>query len=136
LLIPEDYATYLLAGDETALPSIARRLEEMHSHQSVMALIEVADRGEKYPLRTAANVAVSFLYRDGVAAGASTLLDRAVASLPLPDGETHAWLAGEIETIRRLKRLLTEEKGLSRDQIKAAGYWRVGEAGAHARLDD
>jgi NADPH-dependent ferric siderophore reductase len=136
LLIPDDYATYLLVGDETALPSIARRLEEMRPDQSVMALIELADRNEHYQLRTDANAAVSFLYRDGVPAGASTLLDRALAALPISRGETHAWLAGEIETIRRLRRVLTEDKGLPRSQVKAAGYWRVGEAGAHARLDD
>jgi NADPH-dependent ferric siderophore reductase len=136
LLIPDDYASYLLLGDETALPSIARRLEEMRPDQSVTALIEVADRSERYPLRTAANVAVGWLYRDGVAAATSTLLDQALASLPLPDGETHAWFAGEIETIRRLRRLLTEAKGLPRSQVKAAGYWRVGEAGTHAMLDD
>jgi NADPH-dependent ferric siderophore reductase len=136
LLIPDDYTAYLLVGDETALPSIARRLEELRPDQSALVLVEVADRDEHYPLQTPGQAAVSFLYRDGVAAGASTLLDQALASLPLASAETHAWLAGEIETIRRLRRLLMEDKGLPRDQIKAAGYWRGGEAGAHARLDD
>jgi NADPH-dependent ferric siderophore reductase len=136
LLIPDDYTTYLLVGDETALPSIARRLEEMHSDRSAIALIEVASRNERYPLRSAANVAVTWLYRDGVAAGASPLLEQALTSLVLPSEDTHAWLAGEIETIRRLRGLLTATKGFSRDQIRAAGYWRIGEAGAHSSLDD
>jgi NADPH-dependent ferric siderophore reductase len=135
LLIPDDYATYLLIGDETALPAIARRLEEMHPSQSVMVLVEVADRSERYPLQSRASAATSFLYRNTIAAGSSTLLQQALASLPFPAIETHAWLAGEIETIRSLRRILIEERGLARDQVKAAGYWRIGQPGAHANLD-
>jgi NADPH-dependent ferric siderophore reductase len=55
LLIPDDYDAYLLVGDESALPAIARRLEEMAPGAVVFALIEVGDRREERYLPTAAN---------------------------------------------------------------------------------
>ena len=136
LLTPDDYDTYLLAGDETALPAIARALEEMQPGVRASVLIEVADANEERYLPTAANAAITWLHRDGAPAGTSTLLEQTLKDLTLPDGDTHAWLAGEIETVRRLRRYLTEEEGLARDQIRAAGYWRIGDAGAQAKLDD
>ncbi len=136
ILTPDDYDTYLLVGDETALPAIARHLEEMRPGACALVLIEVADCREERHLPTAANAAISWLHRHRMAAGTPTLLEQTLQSLVLPRGDTYAWLAGEIETVRRLRRYLTEEKGLSRDQVRAAAYWRVGDAGAHAKLDD
>jgi NADPH-dependent ferric siderophore reductase len=136
MLTPDDYDTYLLAGDETALPAIARHLEEMPPGVRALVLIEVADAREERHLPTAANASVQWLHRNGVAAGQSTLLDQALRALMLPSGDTYAWLAGEIDTIRRLRRYLTEEEGLPREQIRAAGYWRLGEADSHGKLED
>ena len=136
ILTPDDCDAYLLAGDETALPAIARHLEEMPAGVPVSVLIEVADAHEERHLPTAANAAIRWLHRDGIAAGTSALLEQALRNLTLPGGDTYAWLAGEIETARRLRRHLLEEAGLSRDRVRAAGYWRAGEAGTHARLDD
>ncbi len=136
ILTPDDYDTYLLMGDETALPAIGRHLEELRPGVRALVLIEVSDAREERHLPTAANAAINWLHRDGRAAGMAGLLEQALRNLMLPSGDTYAWMAGEIETVRRLRRYLTEEEGLSRDQIRAAGYWRVGEAGAHARLDD
>jgi NADPH-dependent ferric siderophore reductase len=135
-LAPDDYDTYLLAGDETALPAIARYLEEMRPDARALVLIEVADRSEERQLPTAANAAIIWLHRDGIAPGTPTLLEQALGNLMLPRVDVFAWLAGETETVRRLRRYLIEEQGLSRNQLRAAGYWRIGEAGAHARLDD
>ena len=136
ILTPEDYDTYLFAGDETALPAIARHLEEMRPGLRALVLIEVADIHEERHLPTAANAAIHWLHRDGLAAGLPTLLEQGLRRLILPGGDTYAWLAGEIETVRHLRRYLLEDEGLSRDQVRAAGYWRVGEAGSHAKLDD
>ena len=135
-LTPDDYDTYLMMGDETALPAIARHLEEMRPGVCALVLIEVADAREERHLPTAANAAIRWLHRHRVAAGTTTLLEEALQSLVLPSGDTYAWLAAEIETARRLRRHLTEERGLPREQIRAAGYWRLGDAGTHAKLDD
>ncbi len=135
-LTPDDCDSFLLIGDETALPTIARHLEEMPPGVRALVLIEVADPREERHLPTAANATITWLHRNGVSAGRSTLLEQALRQLTLPVGSTYAWLAGEIEMARHLRRHLIEEKGLARDQVRAAGYWRFGEAGAHARVED
>ena len=135
-LVPEDFDAYVLVGDETALPAIARRLEEMRAGTRAIVLIEVADRKEERYLPTAANASITWLHRNGIPAGGGTLLERALESTTLPKGDIHAWLAGEIDTIRRLRTHLVETRGLPRDQVRAAGYWRIGESNSHARLED
>ncbi len=135
-LMPEDCDTFLLAGDETALPAIARHLEEMRPGARALVLIEVADAHEERHLPTAANASVAWLPRAGAPAGTSGLLEQALRELSLPAGETYAWIAAEIETARRLRRYLVEEEGIAGDQIRAAGYWRAGEAGVHAAVEE
>ena len=131
----DDRDGLLLVGDETALPAIGRQLEELTPGISAFVLVEVADAREERYLPTAANARVTWLHRDGVPAGASSLLERALSALDPPSWDIHAWLAGEIETVRRLRRLLME-RGLPRERIRAGGYWRVGEPDAHARVED
>jgi NADPH-dependent ferric siderophore reductase len=41
---------HILAGDETALPAIARRLEERDPQVRSPVIVEVADRDEEQPL--------------------------------------------------------------------------------------
>ncbi len=101
-----------------------------------LVLIEVADAREERLLPTAANAIVHWLHRDGLPAGTPAPLEDALRGLTLPAGDIHAWIAGEIETARRLRHHLVAERGLSRAQVRAAGYWRLGDAGTHARLDD
>lgn len=85
-LLPEDYDAYLLAGDETALPAIARRLEEMCPGARAVVLIEVADAAEERYLPTAANASVTWLHRNGVPAGTGGLLRQALSAVILPGG--------------------------------------------------
>ena len=49
VLMPDAYDAYLLVGDETALPCIARRLEELPPGARAIALIEVADADDVAP---------------------------------------------------------------------------------------
>ncbi len=135
-LVPEDFDTYLLIGDETALPAIARRLEEMPPGARVLALIEVAERAEERYLPTAANATVTWLHRNGAPSGSTALLPRALEALTLPKGDAHAWIAAEIETVRGLRQHLLDIRGLPRAHIRAAGYWRIGEANAHMQVED
>lgn len=135
LLVPEDYDTYLLAGDETALPAIARRLEEMQPGARAIAFIEIANGDEERHLPTAANASLHWLHRNGRPAGQPELLEQALRSVHRLEGDTHAWLAGEIDTIRRLRTHLIEDRKFLRTDIKAAGYWRLGVAGAHGKIE-
>ena len=136
LLPPDDGWFTLLVGDETALPAIGRRLEEMKAGTPALVLIEVADAAEERHLLTAAAASIRWLRRDAMPAGTKQLLERALSSATLPDGPIHAWLAGEIDVIRSLRHHLVAERRIPRESVQAAGYWRRGFAGAHLRIED
>ncbi len=136
LLPPDDGGFVLLAGDETALPAIARRLEEMDAGTPGLVLIEIADADEERHLPTASAACIRWLHRNGLPAGTSHLLERALESAVLPAGPIHVWLAGEIDVVRTLRHHLLGERRIPRESVRAAGYWRRGEPGAHGRLGD
>lgn len=135
LLVPDDYAAYLLAGDETALPAIARRLEEMQPGARALVLVEVADAAEERRLPTAANAEIVWLHRRRAGPGTTRLLDEALERARLPADDLHAWLAGEIDAVRRLRAALVG-RGVPRADIRAAGYWRLGHPDSHGTVDD
>ncbi len=43
----------------------------------------------------------------------------------MPSGELYAWIATESRASRQIRRVLLDEKGLSQDQVKAVGYWKL-----------
>ncbi|GCE82263.1 siderophore-interacting protein [Komagataeibacter diospyri] len=135
-IIPDDYAAYLLMGDETALSAIARRLAELPSTAHVTVMVEVADARDERPLKTSSHATVHWLHRNGVPAGHSMVLPDALAAFSLTSPDTHAWIGAEIGIARHLRDLLLTEKGLPRDQVRAAGYWRLGAADGGARVED
>ncbi|KMS80875.1 siderophore-interacting protein [Prauserella rugosa] len=132
LVVPTSYDKYLLAGDITALPAIARWLEEMPPTAEGWAVIEVADASEEIPLDAPAGVEVRWLHRDGAAPGTTDLIERAVRSLPVPgpsdDERLYVWLAGEAGTLKPLRRWVRDELGLSKHDHDITGYWKRGVA--------
>ncbi|MCQ8278094.1 siderophore-interacting protein [Acetobacteraceae bacterium KSS8] len=134
LVPPDDATPWVLAGDETALPAIGRALAELNPGQACLALIEVADVEEERYLPSPGNAQIRFLHRNGVDAGRSDLLDQALREASLPAGAAFR-IAAEIETARRLRDWLIAERGIDRDRIRAAGYWRLGAADGGSRID-
>lgn len=122
---PADW--YLLAGDETALPAIARILEDLPSSAQAVVRIEVPDAAEEQPLTSAANVDLAWLHRGQVEAGTTTLLENAVRGIAIPgDRRVFAWACGEHKTFRAIRKYLRAERGLARKQHMAAAFWRRG----------
>jgi NADPH-dependent ferric siderophore reductase len=126
-VIPLDYEWHLLAGDETALPAIARRLEELPAGAkvTVIAQADVADRRQ-----FASEAAVDVTWVDTPEA-----LLAAVRSLELPKGDGYAWCAGESKVMAELRRVLVQEKGHDGKAIRAAAYWKQGAAAHHENLE-
>lgn len=136
LILPDDLDWYLLAGDETALPAIGRRLEELPRTARAIAVIEVADAAERQPLRERPGLEILWLERGGEPAGDAGRLEAALSDLTLPPGQGHAWVACEAEVARRLRRVLAERHGLPKERVKAAGYWRRGAVASHEVVGD
>ena len=128
LIIPVDYDWHLLVGDETALPAVARRLEQLPPGARAIVLLQVADLADRRELRSRADVRVTWVGDD---AG----LLAAVRALDLPAGEGYAWCAGEAAAMAALRRVLVEDKGHPRDAIRAAAYWKRGATAHHENLE-
>ena len=134
LVIPDDFDWYLFVGDETALPAIGRRLEELPATTRALVVAEVADKEEEQRFTSRASVEVRWLHRNG--AGTTSLLEDAIAALRIPQGEGYAWVAAEAATAKTLRRHLVEERGLDRERVKAAAYWKRGAVAVHETYND
>lgn len=127
---PDDDADFtVLAGDETALPSIAATLEHLPSDHKVFAFIEVADAAERQDLAPACDARVTWVHRDGEHPGRCTKLLEAVRAAALPcDGSAPArgkvWVAGESLAVRGLREHFKGERGLTIGPMQAIGYWK------------
>jgi len=135
-IVPDDFDWYLLAGDESALPAIGRRLEELPATARAFVVAEVADAGEEQRFTSRAQVETHWLRRNGAAPGSQPLLQKAIAELKLPSGEGYAWVAAEAATAKALRRHLVDERGLRKDRVKAAAYWKQGAVAVHETYDD
>lgn len=134
-IVPDDFDWYLLVGDEAALPAIGRRLEELPPTAQAIVVAEVEDAREEQHFASRAAVKTIWVHRDGAAPGSAPPLERAIADLILPPGDGYAWVAAEAETAKALRRHLVEERGLRKDWIKAAAYWRHGSVAVHETYD-
>jgi NADPH-dependent ferric siderophore reductase len=135
LTIPKHFDWHLLIGDETALPAIARRLEELPAGTRVAALLEVADPSAHIDFETKADLYVEWRYRsESDYAGGALLL--ALRGMYLPDGEGYVWAAGESTVMRAVRQHLCTERGIEKTRIRAASYWKRGAAAVHETLDD
>ncbi|MDR2305863.1 MAG: siderophore-interacting protein [Paucimonas sp.] len=118
MVVPDIFDSYLLIGDETAIPAIARRLEELPAGRQVLALIQVEDEQERQALASKAQVEVIWVRRHE-----EDVLER-VKHLALPQGRLYGWVALEKALTRQAKALLLE-KGIPENTLKAAAYWRA-----------
>jgi len=135
-IAPDDFDWYLLAGDETAIPAIGRRLEELPAGTRVIAVVEVADPAEEQQFQTPTCLEMHWLHRAGADAGNHLLLQRALTELVLPSGEGYAWVAAEASAAKALRRYLVDQRGLPKDRVKAAAYWKQGAVAVHETYDD
>lgn len=121
MVVPDIFDSYLLIGDETALPAIARRLEGLDANRHALVVIEVENPAEQQPLKSAAQVEVIWVLREG---GQQDLLST-VQQLKMPRGELYAWVATETKLSRQIRRVLLDEHRLNEASLKTVGYWRL-----------
>ena len=115
---------HLLVGDESALPAIAVALERLPADAVAHVLLEVDGPADQQDLGAPHGAAVVWLHRAGRPLGAA-LVD-AVGTLRLPPGRGSAFVHGEADAVKELRRILRIERGLGREQLSISGYWRRG----------
>jgi NADPH-dependent ferric siderophore reductase len=127
MVIPTDYEWLLLAGDETALPAITRRLEESPAGARVIALIKLADAADRRVFDTQAQAKVIWLAPDADIAAE-------LRALELPSRQGFVWCAGESSAMARVRDVVLVEKQHPHELARIASYWKINASGAHEVL--
>lgn len=129
-LLPETYPHYLAAGDECALPAIARIIAEAPAGARVTALIEVVDAADEQKLTGQADIDVRWIHRSSAPVGEGHLspLETALRALQLPADRSTLFVfaAGETNVIKPIRRYFRRELGLPKEQVIVDGYWKRG----------
>jgi NADPH-dependent ferric siderophore reductase len=125
-VVPDDFDWYLLIGDETALPSISRRLEGLREGVFVDTFVTVATSEQQPDFTTKTHCTSRWVQRADRPDDDLTALQQKLEEYVFPPGEGYIWIATETTIARGLYRYLTEERKHPKEWIKAAGYWTRG----------
>lgn len=129
MYFPEDIDHYVVAGDETALPAIARFIEEVPIETRITARIEIADAGEEQPLSRPGPLDLGWVHRDTATArdGHLSALETAVRALDIDrEDRVFVFVAGEATALVPIRRYLRRELGLPKERVDVDGYWKRG----------
>jgi NADPH-dependent ferric siderophore reductase len=124
MVVPTDYDWHLLAGDDSALPAIRRRLEEL-PEGAVAVVVLLTDLAD--PIDVTGTAARLTLHRF---ASAREWL-AGLRQVGRPEGDGFAWCAGESALMAEVRRLWLDDLGLPREETKIAAYWKRGTADFH-----
>ncbi len=130
-VVADDFDWVLLVGDETALPAIGRRLEELRPGVRALVVAAVVGPEEEQVFESCATLEIHWVHRPMARAIDPAPLLQAIAALALPEGDGFAWVAGESSTAKAIRQHLVAERGLPKQWVKAAGYWRNGSPAIH-----
>lgn len=122
---PRAAGFYVLAGDETGLPGIARILEGLDDAARGFALIEIGGPDERLPLAHPAGIQLRWLERQGAEPGTTTLLADAIRSVEWPSDlrDTLFWGGCEHGAFRQIHGYLRNEVRLPRECQVFYSFW-------------
>lgn len=132
-VVPTGFDWHLLIGDETAIPAIARRLEELPSNSQAIALIKTGPVDAKMEFESQCSLDLRWISVDEHST--ENAFETAMRELTLPKGEGYVWAAGEYNDIKSIRQYLVDEAGITKDRIRAASYWRKSAPDSTERFD-
>jgi len=122
-----DARSFVLAGDESALPALGLLVEAMPPEADVQVIVEVADASARIAFPDRPGLTVRWHEQADGGVPGEALADAVIAT-PL-DGDGRIWAAGEAAAMQRIRRHLFETIGMSRSRAVVRGYWKHGRAG-------
>ncbi|MCS0585264.1 siderophore-interacting protein [Massilia pinisoli] len=126
MILPPGLDWQLLVGDATALPAIARRLEELPRGSRVLVRVHAA-RADRRAFAGAADVDLRWFDT-----GEDLVTD--LGALTLPDGRGFTWGGGEAALMAQVRAVLND-KGVPREATRVSAYWKRGVAEHHEHLE-
>ena len=136
MVVSPPFNWWLLIGDETALPAIGRRIEELPAGTRGISIGAVAGRGGEKGFVPPANHEPLWVHRPLDRADDPEPVLAVLKTLDLPTGDGFVWIAAEARVARAARDYLVKERGHPLQWTKAAGYWLKGVADAHDKLKD
>lgn len=135
-VVSDTFDWWLLIGDETALPAIGRRIETLSGGTQILSLITVTGSAEEQSFSTQAQYAAHWVHRPAIQANDPAPLLAALAEIVFPSGDGFVFIAAEAGVARAVRDFVVTQRQHPKQWLKAAGYWRYGQADAHERLED
>ena len=124
VIVADDFDWYLLVGDATALPSIARRLDSLRAGVPVTAIVLVESKAEVQMFSTLSDCNTVWLFAaDDPGCDLSALLSF-LPDFAFPHGEGFIWAAGEAALARGVYAWAVEERRNPAEWVKVAEYWK------------
>lgn len=116
---------HLLVGDESAVPAIAAALDRLGDTARATVFLEVEGADDELVLSASPDVHVTWVHRSGRPYGEA--LAETVRAAGVPAGDVQAFVHGNADMIRRLRRYLFSELDFNRQRVSMSGYWRTGQ---------
>lgn len=123
---------WLLIGDETALPAIGRRVEELPGQAHVTTVVTVPGAEDEQAFVTAARHQAHWVHRPLEQADDATGVLAILEKLSIPEG-CFVWIGAEAHVARAVRQYLVRQRGVPVQRIKASGYWVKGRADASVK---
>jgi NADPH-dependent ferric siderophore reductase len=134
-VVPDDFDWWLLIGDETALPSIGRRVEELSKGTRAITLVAVTDRAEEQVFNTKADHQALWAYRSPHEVTHPEPLLSVLSEIQLPPGDGYVWIAAEVNVARAVKKHMINNVRHPLHWLRATGYWVKGKADTYEKLE-
>jgi len=114
---------HLFVGDESALPAIAASLGAVPAGTRAVVRLVCDGSEHRLDLDCPGELDLEWLHRTGGSDDAELLVS-AVRDLTFPEGAVHAFVHGEADEIRAIRRHLLGDRGLTRQAMSCSPYWR------------
>lgn len=134
VVVPYDFDWWLLVGDETSLPSIGRRMEELPLGTNVTTVIAVGSPEDEQVFATSALHNAIWLHRPLDHADDPSSFLKALSQFSPKQGDGFIWIAAEAKVARTVRMDVLERIGHPKQWLKASGYWVKGRADAQEKL--
>ena len=134
VIVSPDIRHWLLIGDETALPAIARRIEETGARARVTSVVAVTGPQEHLAFDTRADLLALWAHRSISDSSDPRALLAILKTIGLLPG-TFVWIAAEAMVTRAIRTYLVQDRSHPLSWMKASGYWVMGRADAHEKFE-
>ncbi|MCG7594187.1 siderophore-interacting protein [Mycobacterium sp. PSTR-4-N] len=124
-IVRPDAPYHLFVGEETASVAFAAMVRAVPDETPVYGVVEGAHESDHIALSRN----LIHVERGDTTAADSVVLAQAVRELALPDRPGVAYLAGEARTAQTVRRILVEERGWDRRNIRTKPFWTPGRRG-------